>query len=163
MTCKYITEDQFNVGEKVDIIVHCYNLQGEICGAWIGNQLVFHRLIGVPPLPIRRIISLGCMIYCLIVWNVLFCLFLAADDVASSDESDENFTDVHKRKRGGVRRKWSEEENQMLRKSFSAFFSIKKPLDNESIRQAQAKYPPLRMRTIPQIKTRAWYCMKNGR
>jgi len=58
----------------------------------------------------------------------------------------------------GQRRRWSDEELNVLRQEFRRLKHL--PTFND-IRRVQRLCPSLRSRTLAQIKTRAWYLMKS--
>ena len=81
-------------------------------------------------------------------------------DNAANMEVEASSTVVNRRKCPGIRVKWSQAELDALRRHFK---NLKKPPDEESIRQAVDRYPVLKTRTIPVIKSRAWHMIQTGR
>ena len=68
-----------------------------------------------------------------------------------------------KRRRAGTRIKWSDGELQALRISFKKFFELRKPPNNNSVEKAMLRFPCLKERSLPQIKSRAWHLIQTGR
>jgi hypothetical protein len=63
------------------------------------------------------------------------------------------------RKRMSKRVRWSQQELNILKR----YLKSDKPPDEESIRSVMDRFPVLKQRSVPQIKSRAWHLIKTGR
>ena len=98
-------------------------------------------------------------------WSVndLLCCFVRSDDsetepvreATSKRRKEVDRTAATSRKK---RTPWSARDLSLLKKTFE---HLKKPPDNNSIRLLMDQEPSFRIRTIPQIKTRAWALNKS--
>ena len=107
------------------------------------------------------------------------CVCISVDSIDGELEPDDDDEVERKKTRlgqdtDGVRRHrnktkirsrncpWTSEDIVFLRKSFQAFFKLRRPPDFKSIEVAQATFPQLQKRSKAQIKSRAWHLIQNG-
>ena len=99
--------------------------------------------------------------------NCFFAVISAVNDdetytyksTDSSSSDDDGVPEFNKSKKVSVRIPWTEEDLKMLAKTFQG---LKKPPNNEAVRKFKLAYPPVKDRTIAQIKTRAWCLISKG-
>jgi hypothetical protein len=81
---------------------------------------------------------------------------LRGDHSACKRSSSVYHDNDHKRRRAGTRIKRSDGELQAFKISFKKFFQLKKPPNNTSVEKAILRFPCLKNRSLPQIKSRAF-------